>query len=246
MTTPPMFVTTSWDDGHVLDLKVAELLERHGLAGTFYVAPRSLELLARERLEAGAVRSLAGGFEIGGHTLTHRRLPGLTRADAADEISRGKDELEQMLGSRVQSFAYPGGEYGGRDVTLVGDAGFTLARTVQRHVTELPGDPLRLGTTIHAYRHWSDIRAIAGSCDFRPATAVSRFWHWDQLARALFDDVLERGGVFHLWGHSWEIERHRDWERLEHVMAYLGGRTDVTYLTNGELVAESTEPTSER
>ena len=34
---PSTCITTSWDDGHPLDLRVAELLAKYGLQGTFYV-----------------------------------------------------------------------------------------------------------------------------------------------------------------------------------------------------------------
>lgn len=30
-----IIVTTSWDDGHKLDLKLAKLLEKHEIRGTF-------------------------------------------------------------------------------------------------------------------------------------------------------------------------------------------------------------------
>lgn len=43
------------------------------------------------------------------------------------------------------------------------------------------------------------------------------------------------GGVFHLWGHSWEIEHNKDWGRLERVLSYFANRSDVKYLNNGEL-----------
>ena len=33
-------ITTSWDDGHPLDFKLAELLNKYNLKGTFYI-PRS-------------------------------------------------------------------------------------------------------------------------------------------------------------------------------------------------------------
>ena len=38
-----LVVTTSWDDGYPADLRVAELLAKHGVAGTFYVPNRNLE-----------------------------------------------------------------------------------------------------------------------------------------------------------------------------------------------------------
>jgi len=39
----PTYITTSWDDGHPMDLRVAALLAKYGIAGTFYV-PASTEL----------------------------------------------------------------------------------------------------------------------------------------------------------------------------------------------------------
>jgi peptidoglycan-N-acetylglucosamine deacetylase len=231
--SPNTVVTTSWDDGHVLDLRVAELLERYGVGGTFYVAPRSRELSVRSRLSVGELRSLGERFEIGGHTLTHPRLPALALGQATEEIRRGKDELEHMLGSTLHSFAYPGGAYDERHVALVRDAGFKVGRTVRRHVTHPATDPLQMDTTVHAYRHWSDGHAVARSSGWRLADSVRRFWNWDRLAMAMFDRVRERGGVFHLWGHSWEIDAHEDWLRLDRVLAYVGGRRDATYVANG-------------
>ena len=33
-------LTTSWDDGHRCDVRLARMLKEHGLKATFYVAPR--------------------------------------------------------------------------------------------------------------------------------------------------------------------------------------------------------------
>src|SRR5262249_26496051 len=63
--TQATYITTSWDDGHPLDLRVADLLARHGLRGTFYV-PRTAE---NPTMTARQVRELSGTFEVGGHTL---------------------------------------------------------------------------------------------------------------------------------------------------------------------------------
>jgi hypothetical protein len=135
----------------------------------------------------------------------------------------------------VTSFAYPGGEYGRCHLALVRDAGFDVGRTVRRFCTALPHDLLQVDTTVHAYRHWKDLPAISRTSAFRPGTTASRFWSWDTLAIDLFDRTLEDGGVFHLWGHSWEIEARREWNRLERVLDHIGGRRDATYITNGGL-----------
>jgi peptidoglycan/xylan/chitin deacetylase (PgdA/CDA1 family) len=231
-----VWVTTSWDDGHASDARLAALLDRYDMPGTFYVAPRSVELARHERLGRDALLALAERFEIGGHTLTHRRLTSLSRAAAAEEIRAGKDELEQALGARLRSFCYPGGRYGADHVALVREAGFTVARTVRRNVTAPPSDLLRAGTTIHAYRHYGD----ALRC--RPGASWRRWWNWDQSAMRLFDDVCSTGGVFHLWGHSWEIDAHGDWGRVERVLRHIGRRRDVRYIVNGRLAETTMRP----
>ena len=64
---PAVYITTSWDDGHPLDLRVAELLTKHRIGGTFYI-PRIAE---KETMSAAHIRQLSLAFEIGAHTLHH-------------------------------------------------------------------------------------------------------------------------------------------------------------------------------
>ena len=61
--------TTSWDDGHPLDTRIAELLSRHGFQGTFYVPLSNREGLPVMPPEE--MRRLGRGFEIGSHTIDH-------------------------------------------------------------------------------------------------------------------------------------------------------------------------------
>jgi glycosyltransferase involved in cell wall biosynthesis/peptidoglycan/xylan/chitin deacetylase (PgdA/CDA1 family) len=234
MTESEVVVTTSWDDGHRLDLRLADLLDRHRVPATFYVAPRSCELRPADRLTPPAMRELAQRHEIGAHTLTHRRLTTLEDDDARDEIRSGRDELEQVLGDRVRAFCYPGGAYRSAHVEMVRDEHFAVARTVRRFDTARPFRPFELATTVHAYRHLSDPPRLLRTR--RLGRGLRRSRDWATLAIDLFDEVLMTGGVFHLWGHSWEIEARDDWARLDRVLAHVGGRDDVTYRTNSELV----------
>jgi peptidoglycan-N-acetylglucosamine deacetylase len=230
-------VTTSWDDGHVLDLRVADMLDRHGIAGTFYVAPRSVELPPEVRLDGHQLRHLASRFEIGGHTLTHPRLPALSRTAANQEIVDGKSHLEDVIQGELLSFCYPGGEYRRPHRDMVERAGFRVARTIRRHVTAPPTDLLQLDTTVHAYRHWRDLPRTGSVAPRAPYRAVRELLNWDALAMALFDRTTAHGGIFHLWGHSWEIDARDDWQRLDAVLAYVGGHPGVAYLPNRSLPA---------
>ena len=56
------------------------------------------------------------------------------------------------------------------------------------------------------------------------------------MAKRMFDRVARDGGVWHLWGHSWEVEQQGMWDQLEEVFRYIAGRGHVTYCTNGELI----------
>ena len=229
-----VFVTTSWDDGHVLDHKLANLLESYDLPGTFYVATRNVELRPRDRVGPYGTRSLAERFEIGAHTRQHLRLPTLSLAAARQEIVSGKAELEDAIGGEVRSFCYPGGSYLPAHVNLVRDAGFTVARTIKRYST-VASPPLEMPTTVNAYNHLVDGSAVLRTYAYRLRPAFRAFWNWDLLAAELFDQVLATGGVFHLWGHSCEVAARRDWDRLKRAFAHISRRRGVSYVKNGEL-----------
>lgn len=231
-----ILVTTSWDDGHRLDMRIAALLKKYELPGTFYVAPQNREFPAADLLNESQVRGLARIFEIGGHTLTHPRLAQLSLAEAEAEIRGCKQHLETLLQKEVKSFCYPGGSYTPANVKQVEAAGFIMARTVRRYAF-MPGKkPFELPTTLHAYDHWLDLWRILKLVQYNPMTCWRMFRRWDLVAMRMFDQVRREGGMFHLWGHSWEIDRHGDWEKLERVFAYISGKPDVNYVNNSELV----------
>jgi len=53
----------------------------------------------------------------------------------------------------------------------------------------------------------------------------------------LFDDVMKYGGIWHLYGHSWEIENLGLWKQVSNLLDYVCKRRDVMYATNGHVVA---------
>jgi hypothetical protein len=60
---PSTIVTTSWDDGHHIDLRLAEWLAASALKGTFYVA---LNHPGQKDIDDDEIRALrAIGMEIG-------------------------------------------------------------------------------------------------------------------------------------------------------------------------------------
>jgi peptidoglycan/xylan/chitin deacetylase (PgdA/CDA1 family) len=231
----PVTVTTSWDDGHSLDLRLAEILDEYRLPGTFYISPASVELAPAERLSRSEIAIISERFEIGAHTYTHPRLTSLTKVAARKEIIDGRTYLEDVTGRQVRSFCYPGGVFAPEHVHMVREAGFTYARTVERFALDAGADPLRSPTTVHAYSHLVDIVPAFAHARFNPLTAWNLYCHWDRMAMRLFDRVLQEGGVFHLWGHSWEIDQHNQWAALRRVCAYIADRPGVRYFVNGAI-----------
>lgn len=235
LRTTRVQVTTSWDDGHVLDVRLSELLEKHAMTGTFYVSPDNVEFPPEERLSEDAIRHLAEKHEIGAHTLTHRHLTRLSDEEARTEIHESKRVLERTIGIPVVSFCYPAGRYAKRHATMVREAGYRFARTVKRFMFRAH-DPFEAPTTIHTYDHWSDVWGVVKLSRGNPITFFSLYRRWDLQAMRLFDRALVRGGVFHLWGHSWELAENNGWERLESVLQYIHGRSGVAYLRNCDIV----------
>jgi hypothetical protein len=62
---------------------------------------------------------------------------------------------------------------------------------------------------------------------------------WDELAIRWFELCLKQGGIYHLWGHSWEVDARGDLGRLERVLKHISGRPQVTYATNRNAIKEA-------
>ena len=234
-------VTTSWDDGDILDARVAELLDRYHLKGTFYI-PRDYW---GERISDSMIQKLGTRHEIGAHTLTHVDLKTITLDEAHDEIAGSKRWLEG-LSIESSMFCYPRGRYTQAVRDIVATSGFKGARTTKMFSTAAVSDPFQIETTIQVYpfpfRPGAGLRASIEPLrdrvyGFRAIdSSFSSLRSWEAATCSAFDAALHKGGTFHIWGHSWEIEKYNMWRPLEDVFRYVANRAECTYVTNGELV----------
>lgn len=234
-----VFVTTSWDDGDFADLELAELLREKGILGTFYVP-----LMYRERpLSHSDLRTLAAeGFEIGGHGCTHKLLWRLPPEEVSQEVKPCKKVLEDILGRHVEMFCYPAGRYDANTIRILEEAGYRGARTVRMLATQSTFKPFAMPTTLQVYPHapltYLKNIARAGSFEsFRSCLGeMPRLGSWIELGKSLFDAVLKNGGVWHLYGHSWEIEKLGLWGGLRELLDYVCRRDGVRYVPNCALL----------
>jgi len=227
-----LIVTTSWDDGSVFDLKVAELLSKYGMKGTFYI-PRSLFAHPLERHDIVAIDK---NFEIGSHTLNHVELTEVSLSEVKKEVKGSKTYLEELLGHEVPMFCYPNDKYNRNIKRIVKETGFRAARTANSGGFDLPRDPYEWHTTMPA-TNGSPLAAL-GIC-LRNRLFFKTLTDWETRARRLFDKALEVGGVYHIWGHSLELELNLEWAKLERVLDYISHREGVRYVTNGEIFSNA-------
>jgi len=222
-----MLVLTSWDDGHSCDMRIGELLTKHGLAGTFFIPISNRE--GKEVMGDEQIRHLDQGFEIGGHTLTHQYLNGRINDETVrHEVFEGKNVLEGRIGHGITGFCYPGGKFNDCAVQTVMNAGFEYARTTENLRMDLGKDRWRIPTTLQFYPHKA---SVLGRNILRyPAVSklpliAQRFSQRDFVSYfiATAEQCAGVNGVFHLWGHSWEIDQHQLWSELDTLLQALAG-----------------------
>jgi peptidoglycan-N-acetylglucosamine deacetylase len=239
---PRVIVTTSWDDGDRADLRLAEMLRARGMAGTFYVPTNPYG--GRPALSHEDLRNLsAEGFEIGAHGVTHKLLWGLPEKELAAEIDPCKPVLEDILGKEVRMFCYPCGRYDANVIRAIEKAGFAGARTVRMLSTRLQFSRYEMPTTVQIMPHAKSgymknvlrARKLEGVQVF--LGQMSRLGNWLELSKSLFDEVLENGGMWHLYGHSHELDKLNLWQGLEEILDYVGRRKEVKYMPNGQVVS---------
>jgi peptidoglycan/xylan/chitin deacetylase (PgdA/CDA1 family) len=236
-------LTISVDDGHPLDLRVADLLDRHGLQATFYVPVVNDE--GPPVMTAAQVRQLAQRFEIGSHTRSHRFLTTLDDAPARSQVVDGKHALEEWLGAPVQGFCYPGGRYWRRHVAMVRAAGFAYARTTQNLRLDAGSHPYRMPTTLQFYPHPRSVLARNLLSQGDPLTRLPGFMtamscrDWLERSYRLLAVAAARSGVFHLWLHTLDLERLGLWTALDCFLARAAERVPpASCLTNGRLAGD--------
>ncbi len=121
--------TTTWDDGNKSDRRLVDLLNQHGIRGTFHLNTKNL--LAGNDVRPDEVKTLYAGHEVAAHSVNHPYFTQISDADVLSEVLDDRKTLESIMGAPVRGFAYPFGAYDDRVVSLLQSAGLAYARTTQ-------------------------------------------------------------------------------------------------------------------
>lgn len=122
-----MYITTSWDDGHILDRKLVSLLNKYNVKGTFFLAKN----FSQEQLLEEDIINISKNHEIGAHTINHPFLSKLDYDEQYKEIYESKVWLENILKEECQGFCYPSGDYNTISLDVVERCKFLYSRTVE-------------------------------------------------------------------------------------------------------------------
>ncbi len=221
----PLRVVQCWDDGIVNDIRLIEILRRHGARASFNLNPgqhgsvrqevwRYKDTFPVDRLTWKELPSLYEGFTIANHTLNHPWASRIKTEEWRYEVTEGRRRLQDHFGQPVLGFAYPFGDRTEETGSIVADTGHLYARTCGK-VTPCfpPRDPM----------------------DFAPDCHQSDPLFWTRYEQA----KQEPGGVFYFWGHSYEFTNEEEWEAFENKVSRITADPDGVWTDLPELFLPS-------
>jgi peptidoglycan/xylan/chitin deacetylase (PgdA/CDA1 family) len=167
------------------------ILDRHGVKATFYVTPAGMQA----RLD-GWRRAVAAGHEIGNHTLTHpcsgnfafsrgNALEDYTLERMEAELLEGNKAIEQSVGVRPTTFAYPCGQtFVGR-----GEATRSYVPLISRHFIVGRGA-------------FDEVPAAPAVCDLAQVNGLDGDSKSFEQLKGLIDVAIAEGAWLVLFGHE--------------------------------------------
>ena len=138
--SPQPFVQITFDDGWrgTID-EAGPILDTHRLRATLFV---TTDLIGHPMFaDRHQLSSCSDTFEIGAHGRSHRLLAHLSTDEIRDELSTSKVVLEDILGSEVDSMAFPGGSYDERVIQVATELGYRRLYTSDVGINERLTEP---------------------------------------------------------------------------------------------------------
>lgn len=200
-------LSLSYDDGKTADRRLVDILNRHGIAGTFHL---NGGLLGNEGvIAANEVSSLYTGHEVSAHTLTHPTIQRCPKEQVALQILEDRKRLEDLTGYTVRGLSYPNGSWNREIVSMLPGLGIEYARCVETTGNfAISDDLLTWKTTCH---HKQDL--LGNARKFLELTK-KQYLYW-----------------FSVWGHSYEFDNDGNWNMVEEFCSIIGNQDDIWYTT---------------
>ena len=227
-------LTMSYDDGKVEDIRLLEIFNKYGIKGTFNlnygVMCEDQTGQKHPRISKDRIKELYKGHEIATHTMTHPTIARCPLTEVAEEILEDRKGLESIVGVPVRGHAYPNGSYNEEIKQLFRQLGIAYARVVESDSDLAPRGNFAKWRSIWEYSLPEDPMEWRATChhDDPELMQMAEFFANYQKKQYL--------KLMYVWGHSYEFADNDNWEVIEKFCEYMGGRDDIWYATNIEII----------
>jgi|GEM_PF-2118288 len=142
---PEKSLLLTFDDGTISNYDyVFPYLVKNHLKGTFFVPTKAIGHPGN--LSETNIREMSNNdcCEFGSHSVSHVDLSALNEKDLEEEYRSSQKALEQIVGKKIISFAYPFGILTDRDSPLLKKYGYKLAFTTVHGFNDVQDNPFQL------------------------------------------------------------------------------------------------------
>ena len=218
--------TMNFDDGIDTDIKMASIMKKYGIRGTFNLNPglfspegtvkpagrTSIPLTVSQAKELFSDPA----FEIASHGDRHIAMAHVPGAAAMTEAVKSRMTLERTFSRLVRGFAYPFSSYDGDTKEILRLAGYAWAR----------GNKDKDDFLLPREDEWYDWRGIH-QMDGRLEGLVDKF--------VTEPNLYYHGWLLYVWAHTYEFEEFDTWDRIEGILKRIAACDDVWLATNSEI-----------
>ncbi len=206
-------LTMSYDDGKQADRRLVALFNKNGIKGTFHINA-GITMRDPERVQLDEIPTLYAGHEVSSHTYTHPTIERCPLDQVVQQIIEDRRLLEAAAGYPVRGMSYPNGSYSEDIKKLLPACGIEYSRIVGSSDNfAMPADYLEWMATCH---HGHNLMENAKK--------------FSELHKTQYLYMM------YVWGHSYEFDRDNSWGLIEEFCEFIGGRDDIWYATNIEIV----------
>ena len=214
-----------WDDNNPNSLNMVKHMNKYGVKGNFYLTAKRKDRFGPEFCQA----LMQGGCAIGGHTMTHPKLPELQAGEIWWQIMANRVGREDDTEGPVTSFAFSYGQFKGANPEAFVVISEAVRRSGYRHCVYssfvrdnpnlVPGE-LSSGVQLAPGDSVVDVPAFKG-----------------QLAR-----TLKSAESCRKWTHCIHLGVHPrqtggEWDKFDAVLELVSKRADWWYCSQNEWAA---------
>lgn len=219
-------LTMSYDDGKIQDERLIQIFDKYGIKGTFNL--NYGQMGNPPRIPAERIAELYKNHEVATHTMTHPTIERCPLVGVAEEILEDRKGLEALTGQIIRGHAYPNGSYSQEIKQLFKQLGIAYARVVDSVDADVVlTDPMQ---TIAAFKLPTDLYEWHPTCHHNDPRLMEKAEFFANFQKKQYLKLM------YVWGHSYEFDNDNNWEVIEEFCKYMGGRDDIWYATNIEII----------